>query len=60
LSTDTQAVVFKWAKKQGITRSEAMRRLVELGLKTKRLAADVALTAAPLASATTAAGARRM
>jgi hypothetical protein len=35
LSTDTQAAVFKWATKQGITRSEAMRRLVELGLKRK-------------------------
>jgi hypothetical protein len=37
LSTDTQAAVSKCAAKQGITRSEAMRRLVEFGLN-KRLA----------------------
>ena len=50
LSTDTEAAVCKWAVKQGITRSEAMHRLVELGSKQKA-SADVALTAAPLASA---------
>jgi hypothetical protein len=33
LSKDTEAAVFKWAANNDITRSEAMRRLLELGLK---------------------------
>jgi hypothetical protein len=33
MSKDTETAVFKWAANNDITRSEAMRRLLELGLK---------------------------
>lgn len=35
LSDEFVAKIDKWAEAQGVSRSEAMRKLIELGLKSK-------------------------